>query len=230
MIPTGPGRADPHSWPGLYPRQRRWELSSSTHCKDTITKIWNEYSQERNCEASVPISTFMCLWAIYILPQSVCLFCCRKICGPILGICKSLTDTCGNWGWGRAISFLEIHKWDFFCSARTNKEDQAVFFCRIWWRHTKRRNHKSQRKEAVTILADEGRGGGKTATTAKKTGLLYYFLFRGPNWFLGGGVHIPQLYEEFIIPDWGDKDISGIGLSLYRPARLPYAGGPVRQP
>jgi hypothetical protein len=26
-------------------------------------------------------------------PGSVCLFCCRKICGPILGICESLTDT-----------------------------------------------------------------------------------------------------------------------------------------
>jgi hypothetical protein len=30
---------------------------------------------------------------IYIFPPSVCLFCCRKICGPILGINKYLTDT-----------------------------------------------------------------------------------------------------------------------------------------
>ncbi len=37
----------------------------------------------------------------YIYPGSVCLFCCRKICRPILGIYKSLTDTgCGNWEWG----------------------------------------------------------------------------------------------------------------------------------
>ncbi len=59
------------------------------HCKDTIPQIQNKYSQKRNCEASVPISTFMCLWAIFLLF-------CRKIYGPILGIYKSLTDT---WMW-----------------------------------------------------------------------------------------------------------------------------------
>ena len=36
------------------------------------------------------------LWEIYIFPGSVSLFCCREICGPILGIYKSLTDT---WMW-----------------------------------------------------------------------------------------------------------------------------------
>ncbi len=66
------------------------------HCKDTVPKIRKKYSQKRNCPASVPISTFMCLWAIYIFPRSVSLFCCRKICGPILGIHKSPTYT---WMW-----------------------------------------------------------------------------------------------------------------------------------
>ncbi len=50
------------------------------------------------------------------MPQSVCLFCCRKICGPILGIYhRSQTHECGNWDLGRAIPFLGIHQWDFGC-------------------------------------------------------------------------------------------------------------------
>ncbi len=89
-------------------RYRHWTLEQqlisqttcllllSLHCKDPIPKIGNKYSQKGNCAASVPISTFMCLWAIYIFPWSVCLFCCRKICGPILGVYKSFTDT---WMW-----------------------------------------------------------------------------------------------------------------------------------
>jgi hypothetical protein len=36
------------------------------------------------------------IWEIYIFPGSVCLFCCSQICGPILEIFKSLTDT---WMW-----------------------------------------------------------------------------------------------------------------------------------
>ncbi len=68
-----------------------------THCKDKMLKIWNKYSQKRNIGASVPISTFMCLWANYIFPRRVCLFCWRKyVCWLILGIYKSLKDT---WMW-----------------------------------------------------------------------------------------------------------------------------------
>ncbi len=66
--------------------------SWAVHCKGTIPKIRNTYSQKRNCAATVLISTFMFLWAIYIFPCSVCLFFCRKLGGPNVGIYRSLTD------------------------------------------------------------------------------------------------------------------------------------------
>jgi hypothetical protein len=64
--------------------------------KNRYRKFETNVPQKRNCAAAVPISTFMCLWAIYILPRSICLFCCRKICGLNLEIYKSLKYT---WMW-----------------------------------------------------------------------------------------------------------------------------------
>jgi hypothetical protein len=80
------------------------------HCKDTIPKIRNKYSQKRHCAALVLISTFMCLWAIYIFPWSACLFCWRKICGPILGLYKSLTDT---WMWKLETETAQFLFWKY---------------------------------------------------------------------------------------------------------------------
>jgi hypothetical protein len=37
----------------------------------------------------LPVPTIIYLWEIYIFPGSVCLFCCREICGLILGVNKS---------------------------------------------------------------------------------------------------------------------------------------------
>ena len=82
-----------------------------------MPKIWNKYSQKRNIGASVPISIFMCLWAIYIFPWSICLFCCRKyVVWSWEYINCSPTHECENWDWGRAISRKGIHKWNFRCS------------------------------------------------------------------------------------------------------------------
>jgi hypothetical protein len=89
--------------------------------KDTISKIGNKYSQKRNIGVSVPISTFMRLWVIYIFPRSVCLFCWRKYVDRSWDYTNcSQTHECGNWGWGRAIPRQGIHKWDFRCSVSFN--------------------------------------------------------------------------------------------------------------
>ncbi len=59
----------------------------------------------------------MYLWAIYILPGSVCLLCLRKYVDRFWEyINRPQTHECGNGDWGRTIPFLWIHKWNFGCS------------------------------------------------------------------------------------------------------------------
>jgi hypothetical protein len=97
------------------------ELHSTpqSNCKEPIPKIRNKYSQRRNCSTTVPISTFICHWAIYIFPRSICLFCCRKYVDRSEEyINRSQTHEGGNWDCLRVRNSQKRNtEWDFRCSA-----------------------------------------------------------------------------------------------------------------
>ncbi len=72
-------------------------LCSTKHLFDSLLKLQKHNALKRKSQlciprkgiaASVPIPTFMCLWAIYIFPGSVHIFYYRRIGRPIEGIYK----------------------------------------------------------------------------------------------------------------------------------------------
>ncbi len=102
-----------------------WESSINVWFPFMYSLKWNCYFLNRIIMFCLPVPTPICLWVweIYIFPGSVCLLCCREICGPILEIYtvnRSQTHECGNWDWGRVIPRKGIHKWDFPCSVRND--------------------------------------------------------------------------------------------------------------
>jgi hypothetical protein len=75
----------------------------------TATAIPFIHSFSGNCLASAPVSTFMCLWAIYIFPGSVHIFPPAEKADPSWKyIIRSQTHEWRNWDWGPDIPFLGL--------------------------------------------------------------------------------------------------------------------------
>ncbi len=105
-------------------------------CVKSFFPIVVSYLLWEHCK-SFTISTFTYLWAIYILPRSIHLFCCSRIGGPIVGIYsmnRSPKHECRNWERGRAVSFLGIYASNFRYSSEVSEEQRR---CDEWGRPPK---------------------------------------------------------------------------------------------
>jgi hypothetical protein len=85
----------------------------------TNTENSKQMFPEKELRGQGPNFHTLGLWAIYIFPRSICIFCCKKYMDRSWEyINVSQTHECWNWDWGRAIPRKGIHKWDFRCSAK----------------------------------------------------------------------------------------------------------------
>ncbi len=74
--------------------------------RHTATAIPFIYSFPGKSASSAPISTFMCMWAIYMFPGSVHIFPPAEKADPSWEyIIRSQTHECGNWDWVLDIPF-----------------------------------------------------------------------------------------------------------------------------
>ncbi len=103
------------------------------------------YSFSGNSAASAPISTFMCLWAIYLFPGSVHIFPPAEKEDPSWEyIIRSQTHECGNWDWGPNIPFLgkfvsSFRHFVFAVRQLTKSQDfRRNYLCDIHLRNLKR--------------------------------------------------------------------------------------------
>ena len=112
-----------------HPAVLKWPESDITrkHCKETIPKIRNKYSQKRNCTASVQFTqSFVCFCErlIYFQVRSTYSAAGKYVDRSWQYINRSKTHECGNWDcwdWGRTNPFLGKHKWNLRCSAGLDK-------------------------------------------------------------------------------------------------------------
>ncbi len=138
-------------------------FNEDTNCKDTIPKIRNKYSQKRNCAATVPISTFMFLCAIYIFQRSICLFCCRKYVDRSWEyINRSQTHECGNWTEAAQFPEKECINGIFIAGRKASRERSEKYGgewkMRLWARSEMytERFANCQKSQARTVALKEG--------------------------------------------------------------------------
>jgi hypothetical protein len=100
----------------------QWVFSSTT--KNQCRKFETNIPRKEIARPHFPISTFMCLWAIYI-PTIDLPILLQEICGVDHSweytyiVNRAQTHECGNWDCGRTIPRKGLHKWDFRCSKGT---------------------------------------------------------------------------------------------------------------
>ncbi len=81
---------------------------------------------------------------------------------------RSQTHECGNWDWGRAVSFLGIYKWDFRCSVG------AVFLISVSKSRQGGSTHTAVPGQTITI-SDQTIGKTSYITVFWKCSIILYF-------------------------------------------------------